>query len=146
MKFGVRHLFESPMGRSTRRIRRGTGVVVLPRHHPVRVAEEVAPCVNWYLRTYSKRVAPHVGEPAIEGCENCTLLRDVTQMLEGEQFLAVGAVICGEADYVTERVAEIRDKIGVATLLCWTRMGGLPTERALAHMETMRDRVMPALH
>ncbi len=107
--------------------------------------EEFAPSVIWYLRTYSKVVAPHIGQPAIKGYENYTMLRDVTKVLQWDQLLQVGAAVCGEADYVTEQIAEMRDKIGVSTLLCWTRMGGLPVDLVLAHMETMRDKVMPAL-
>jgi natural product biosynthesis luciferase-like monooxygenase protein len=123
----------------------GALVMVYAGRTQEQAREEFAPSVTWYLRTYSKYVAPHVGEPAVEGYENYTLLRDVTQVLEWDQLVQVGAAICGEADYVAERIAEIRDEIGVSTLLCWTRMGGLSTERVLAHMETMRDHVMPGL-
>ena len=101
--------------------------------------------MHWYLRTYSKVVAPNVGEPAVAGYENYTLLRDVTKVLQWDQLLQVGAAVCGEPDYVTEQIAEMRDRIGITTLLCWTRMGGLPTDLVLGHMESMRDRVMPAL-
>ncbi len=107
--------------------------------------EEFAPSVEWYLRTYSKVVAPHVGQPAISGYENYTMLRDVTKVLQWDQLLQVGAAVCGEPDYVTEQLTEMRDRIGITTLLCWTRMGGLPTDLVLGHMESMRDQVMPAL-
>lgn len=123
----------------------GALVMIYAGRSQEQARQEFAPSVIWYLRTYSRHVAPHVGEPAIKGYENYTLLRDATKVLEWDQLLQVGAAICGEADYVTERIAEIRDRIGVTTLLCWTRMGGLPTERVLGHMAAMRDHVMPAL-
>ncbi|MFQ5514394.1 MAG: LLM class flavin-dependent oxidoreductase [Myxococcota bacterium] len=123
----------------------GALVMVYAGRTQEQAREEFAPSVHWYLRTYSERVAPHVGEPAIKGYENYTLLRDVTKVLQWDQLLQVGAAICGEVDYVTERIAEIGERVGVSTLLCWTRMGGLPTELVLAHMGAMRDHVMPAL-
>lgn len=106
--------------------------------------EEFAPSVIWYMRTFSRHVAPHVGHDPVPGYEQYTVYRDAAAVLEWDQLLATGVTICGEADYVTARIAEIAD-IGVTHLLCWTRMGGLPTDRVLSHMEYMRDRVMPDL-
>lgn len=123
----------------------GALVMVYAGRTQEQARKEFAPAVNWYLRTYSKYVAPHMDEPAVEGYENYTFLRDVTSVLEWEHLVQAGAAICGEADYVTERIAEIRQQIGVDTLLCWTRMGGLPNDLVLAHMESMRDHVMPEL-
>jgi len=128
---------------STRQI--GTLIMIYAGRTQEQARQEFAPSVIWYMRTYGRFVAPHVGQDPIEGYENYTLFRDAAQVLDWDQLLATGAVICGEADYVTERLAEIRDSIGVTTMLCWTRMGGLPRELVMAHMEYMRDRVMPAL-
>lgn len=46
---------------------------------------------------------------------------------------------------MAERVAEIRDHVGVDHFLCWTRLGGLAEDKVMGHMERMRDTVMPAL-
>jgi alkanesulfonate monooxygenase SsuD/methylene tetrahydromethanopterin reductase-like flavin-dependent oxidoreductase (luciferase family) len=106
---------------------------------------EFADPVVWYFRTFGKYVAPKLGQPPIESYEWYTQIRDLASVVEWEQLLEHGAVVCGEADYVAERVAEIRDAIGIDHLLCWTRLGGLSRELVTAHMERMRDRVMPVL-
>jgi natural product biosynthesis luciferase-like monooxygenase protein len=107
--------------------------------------EEFADPVIWYFRTFGKYVAPKLGQPPVESYEWYTQIRDLASVVEWDQLLSHGAVVCGETDYVTERVAEIRDVIGIDQLLCWTRLGGLSDELVTAHMERMRDRVMPAL-
>jgi natural product biosynthesis luciferase-like monooxygenase protein len=101
--------------------------------------------VLWYFHTFGKYVAPKVGQPPIEGYEWYTQIRDMASAVEWEQLLAHGAVVCGETDYVSERIAEIRDVVGITHFLCWTRLGGLAEEKVRGHMERMRDRVMPAL-
>jgi natural product biosynthesis luciferase-like monooxygenase protein len=106
---------------------------------------EFADPVIWYFRTFGKYVAPKLGQAPVESYEWYTQIRDLASVVEWEQLLEHGAVVCGEADYVTERVAEIRDVIGIDHFLCWTRLGGLARERVTAHMERMRDRVMPEL-
>ena len=106
---------------------------------------EFADPVIWYFRTFGKYVAPKLGQPAIEGYEWYTTIRDLASVVEWEQLLEHGAVICGDADYVGERVAELHDAFGITHLLCWTRLGGLATEKVTAHMERMSQHVIPAL-
>jgi natural product biosynthesis luciferase-like monooxygenase protein len=101
--------------------------------------------VIWYFRTFGKYVAPKLGQPPVESYEGYTLIRDLASVVEWDQLVDHGAVICGEPDYVGERIAELRDVVGIDHLLCWTRLGGLPTEKVMGHMERMRDRVMPKL-
>ena len=60
-------------------------------------------------------------------------------------LLSHGAVFCGEADHVTERLDELEGITGIDHVLCWTRLGGLSDDLVTAHMERMRDAVMPAL-
>jgi natural product biosynthesis luciferase-like monooxygenase protein len=107
--------------------------------------KDFAEPVIWYFRTFGKYVAPKLGQPAIESYEWYTRIRDLASVVEWEQLLEHGAVVCGESDFVTARIAEIRDVIGIDHFLCWTRLGGLSEDRVLGHMERMRDRVMPAL-
>jgi natural product biosynthesis luciferase-like monooxygenase protein len=107
--------------------------------------KEFADPVIWYFRTFGKYVAPKLGQPGVESYEWYTQIRDLASVVEWDQLLSHGAVVCGEADYVTERVAEIRDEVGIDHLLCWTRLGGLSDDLVTANMELMRDRVMPAL-
>ncbi len=91
---------------STRQV--GTLIMIYTSRTQEQARQEFAPSVIWYMRTYGKYVAAHVGQDPIEGYENYTLFRDAAKVLEWDQLLATGAVICGEADYVTERLAEIR--------------------------------------
>lgn len=101
--------------------------------------------VIWYFRTFGRYVAPKLGQPAVPGYEWYTQIRDLASVVEWEQLLEHGAVVCGEPDFVAERIREIRDGIGIDHLLCWTRLGGLAEDKVAAHMELMRDEVMPAL-
>jgi natural product biosynthesis luciferase-like monooxygenase protein len=101
--------------------------------------------VIWYFRTFGKYVAPKLGQPPVESYEWYTVLRDLASVVEWDQLLAHGAVVCGEPDYVAEQVAQLRDVVGVDHLLCWTRLGGLAPAKVARHMELMRDRVMPAV-
>lgn len=107
--------------------------------------EEFAEPVLWYFHTFGKYVAPKLGQPAVEGYEGYTAIRDMVSVVEWDTLLEQGAVICGDAEYVTEQLREIRDNVGIDHLLCWTRLGGLSTEKVMAHMGRMRDTVMPAL-
>jgi len=106
---------------------------------------EFADPVMWYFRTFGKFVAPKLGQPAVESYEWYTQMRDLASVVEWQTLLDHGAVICGEADFVTEQLAELKEVTGIDHLLCWTRLGGLSDELILGHMERMRDSVMPAL-
>ena len=39
---------------------------------------------------------------------------------------AHGVIVSGEPDFVTERIAEIGDVVGIDPFRCWTRMVGSP--------------------
>ncbi len=107
--------------------------------------EEFCGPVIWYFRTFGKYVAPKVGQPPVEGYEWYTDMRDLVNVIEWDQLLQAGAVICGESDFVSERLAELKEVTGIDHLLGWTRLGGIPEELVGAHMERMRDSIMPSL-
>ena len=107
--------------------------------------KEFAEPVIWYFRTFGKYVAPKVGQKPIEGYEWYTQIRDLANVVEWDQLLSHGAVICGESDFVTEKLTELKELTGIDHLLGWTRLGGMADELVTAHMERMRDTVMPAL-
>ncbi len=107
--------------------------------------KEFADPVIWYFRTFGKYVAPKLGQPPIEGYEWYTQIRDAASVVEWESLLEHGAVFCGEADFVTEKIAELERVAGIDHLLGWTRLGGLAEDLITAHMERMRDQIMPAL-
>lgn len=123
----------------------GALVMVYVADTQERAREEFAGPVIWYFRTFGKYVAPKLGQPPVPTYEWYTALRDLVSAVEWDQLLAHGAVICGEPDYVAERVAELREVVGVDHLLCWTRLGGLAPAKVARHMELMRDRVIPAV-
>ncbi len=107
--------------------------------------EEFANPVIWYFRTFGRFVAPKLGQPPIEGYEWYTQIRDLASVVEWDTLLDHGAVFCGESEFVAERIQEIRDVTGVDHILGWTRLGGMDDELVTAHMERMRDAVMPSL-
>jgi alkanesulfonate monooxygenase SsuD/methylene tetrahydromethanopterin reductase-like flavin-dependent oxidoreductase (luciferase family) len=106
---------------------------------------EFADPVIWYFRTFGKYVAPKLGQPPVEGYEWYTDIRDLASVVEWQTLLDHGAVFCGEADHVTEKLADLEAVTGVDHVLGWTRLGGLAEDSITAHMEHMRDSIMPAL-
>ena len=54
-------------------------------------------------------------------------------------------VICGEPDYVAEKLHEFQQVYGFTEVLCWTRLGGLDHRKVLRSMELMQDKVIPKL-
>jgi natural product biosynthesis luciferase-like monooxygenase protein len=107
--------------------------------------KEFADPVIWYFRTFGKYVAPKLGQPPVEGYEWYTSIRDLASVVAWETLLDHGAVFCGEADFVTEKLAELEQVTGIDHVLGWTRLGGLSEDLITAHMERMRDQIMPAL-
>jgi natural product biosynthesis luciferase-like monooxygenase protein len=107
--------------------------------------KEFADPVIWYFRTFGKFVAPKLGQPPIEGYEWYADMRDLASVVEWGTLLSHGAVICGEADFVTEKLHELKEVTGIDHLLGWTRLGGLADDLVAGHMERMRDTIMPAL-
>jgi len=128
---------------STREV--GALVMVYAGRSQEEARREFADPVIWYFRTFGKYVAPKLGQPAVPSYEWYTQIRDLASVVEWDQLLEHGAEVCGEADYVTERIAQIRDEIGIDHFLCWTRLGGLAADKVRGHMERMRDSVMPEL-
>ena len=55
-------------------------------------------------------------------------------MVERDPPLEHGAVICGEADDVTERMNELQEVAGIDHVLCWTRLSGLSDELVTGNM------------
>jgi alkanesulfonate monooxygenase SsuD/methylene tetrahydromethanopterin reductase-like flavin-dependent oxidoreductase (luciferase family) len=101
--------------------------------------------VLWYYRTISKYVAPAAGRKPVPTYEMYTAFRDLAAAASWEMLLEREAVICGEPDYVGERLAKYQEVYGFTELLCWTRLGGLDHRKVLRSMELMQDRVMPRL-
>ena len=101
--------------------------------------------VLWYYHTISKYVAPKVGQQAVPSYEMYTAFRDVASVATWEQLLEREAVICGDSEFVAEKLYELQQVYGFTELLCWTRLGGLDHRKVLRSMELMQDKVIPKL-
>ena len=120
---------------STRQV--GALVMVYAGETQERAREDFAQSVLWYFRTLGKYVAPKVGQPSVPSYEGYETMRDMASAVEWDELLGHGTVICGETDFVTERVEEIRDVVGIDHMLSWTRVGGLAEDKVLGHVQTI---------
>lgn len=123
----------------------GALVMVYTGESQEQARADFAEPVIWYFRAFGRHVAPKLGLEPIESYEWYATIRDMASVVQWEQLLEHGAVICGDSDYVGERITEIQQAFGIDHLLCWTRLGGLAPHKVTAHMERMRERVMPGL-
>jgi natural product biosynthesis luciferase-like monooxygenase protein len=107
--------------------------------------EEFRDAVIWYYRTIAKYVAPKKGDEAIKSYEMYTSFRDLASSVSWDALMEREAVVCGDPDYVAEKLAELQQVYGFTDLLCWTRLGGLDHRKVLKCMELMQGKVMPKL-
>lgn len=107
--------------------------------------DEFREAVIWYYRTIAKYVAPKQGDEPIKTYEMYTSFRDLASAVSWEALMEREAVVCGEPDYVAEKLEELQQVYGFTDLLCWTRLGGLDHRKVLKSMELMRDKVIPKL-
>ncbi len=99
--------------------------------------------VLWYYKTIAKYVAPESG--AVSSYEMYAAFRDVASSADWDALVERDAVICGDPDFVGEKLHEFQQVYGFTDVLCWTRLGGLDHRKVLHSMELMRDKVMPRL-
>jgi natural product biosynthesis luciferase-like monooxygenase protein len=101
--------------------------------------------VIWYYRTIAKYVAPKRGEETVKSYEMYSSFRDLASEVSWDSLLERDAVVCGNPDFVVEKLANYQQIYGFTDLLCWTRLGGLDHRKVLRSMELMRDKVIPHL-
>ena len=101
--------------------------------------------VLWYYRTIAKYVAPKAGVAPVATYEMYSAFRDLASSASWEDLLEREAVICGDPDYVGERLAKYQEVYGFTDLLCWTRLGGLDHRKVLRSMDLMHWKVIPGL-
>ena len=104
---------------------------------------EFSGSVMWYYRTIAKYIAPPAGEGPVKTYELYTKTRDLAANVSFDQLLDAGALVCGDRDHCIEQIAAMKEKLGFTQLLCWTRMGGLDTQKVLKSMELMQKHVIP---
>ena len=107
--------------------------------------DEFRDVVVWYYRTIAKYVAPKAGEDPIKTYEMYASFRDLASAVSWENLLEREAVVCGDPDYVGEKLEKLQQIYGFTDLLCWTRLGGLDHRKVLRSMELMQDKVIPRL-
>jgi natural product biosynthesis luciferase-like monooxygenase protein len=132
-------------GHSIEGRRNGCLMMVYVADSQEQARDEFRDPVLWYYKTIAKYVAPGAGEKAVKSYEMYTAFRDVASSIGWEQLLERDAVICGEPDYVAEKLAEYQQVYGFTDVLCWTRLGGLDHDKVLHSMQLMQDKVIPRL-
>ncbi len=132
-------------GHSAEGKRSGCLMMVYVADSQERARAEFREPVIWYYRTIAKYVAPQAGQAPVRSYETYSAFRDLASAVEWEQLVERDAVICGEPDYVAEKLAQYQQVYGFTDLLCWTRLGGLDHRKVLRSMELMRDKVIPKL-
>ncbi len=101
--------------------------------------------VTWYYRTIAKYVAPPRGQAAIKGYESYVESRDLAATVEFDDLVDGPGMVCGDAEYCTEKLIELARGFGFDELLCWTRIGGLENRKVLGAMELLGSEIIPAV-
>jgi len=79
------------------------------------------------------------------GLETYARIRDQALVVGWDELVERGAIVCGDATYVRDRLAEICNRLHVSDLLCWTRVGGLSDDIVLDSMTRLIEHVGPEL-
>jgi len=106
---------------------------------------EFRDAVVWYFHTIGKYVAPEKGKAPIKSYELYTQFRDGIEAITWDQLVEGDAVICGDPDFVVEKLHKYQQIYGFTEVLCWTRLGGLDHRKVLRSMELMQNKVIPHL-
>ncbi|HKD65257.1 MAG TPA: LLM class flavin-dependent oxidoreductase [Candidatus Binataceae bacterium] len=99
--------------------------------------------VLWTYRTLAKYIAPPTRQEASQGYELYEQLRSICASISWDQLKATGAVICGDRDSCINQLSALKERFGCTQLLCWTRMGGLESDKVTRSMDLMRKHVIP---
>jgi hypothetical protein len=148
----------------TTNIRLGMAVNLMPLHHPIRLAEEVAT-----LDVLSGgRVEFGAGRGAfplnyrgygVDMADSRKLFEDgslaagaqaefqkVRDRLRAIDYSTVDSImgIFGDPEYCIDRIAQLKEQFGFSRLVCWFEIGGISGhQNVLAAMRLFADRVMP---
>jgi alkanesulfonate monooxygenase SsuD/methylene tetrahydromethanopterin reductase-like flavin-dependent oxidoreductase (luciferase family) len=115
-----------------------------------RAREEAAPALLWYYRSLARVGSP--GGPGGPIPENYSFYRifgeeglDPDRDREGFlRFLFDECTIVGDEEFCRERIAELRERIGLDHLIAWQNFGDLPQEATLASQRRFIEKVAPA--
>jgi alkanesulfonate monooxygenase SsuD/methylene tetrahydromethanopterin reductase-like flavin-dependent oxidoreductase (luciferase family) len=113
--------------------------------------ELAAPALLWYYRALAAVGSPagRRGEAMPSGYEGYARFFDLVGLADAkpEEFIErilEQVAICGDADSVAERVAELQ-RFGYDEMICWMNFGDLQPEETEASMERFAERVRPQL-
>lgn len=59
------------------------------------------------------------------------------------EFLAEEVLLFGDAERVTDRLAMLREALGLTYVICWMNFGGLPEDAVRGSMRRFAEKVMP---
>ncbi|MCP3991273.1 MAG: LLM class flavin-dependent oxidoreductase [Actinomycetia bacterium] len=100
--------------------------------------------VSWYYQKIAKYLAKP-GDETVPSYETYNRFRDVALSADYDALVELRHVVVGPPDHVIEHLTEIQGQYGFTDMLCWTRLGGLATDKVLRSMELMHEHVIPAL-
>jgi alkanesulfonate monooxygenase SsuD/methylene tetrahydromethanopterin reductase-like flavin-dependent oxidoreductase (luciferase family) len=83
------------------------------------------------------------GQKPMPGYENYGHIRYAARMVQWDELLESGALVCGNPESCIRQIEELQRKYGFTQLLCWTRLSGLDNRKALRSMELMQRHVLP---
>ncbi len=59
------------------------------------------------------------------------------------EYLAEEVLLFGDAERVTERLALLREALGLTYIICWMNVGGLADAAVRGSMRRFAEKVMP---
>ncbi len=77
------------------------------------------------------------------GYEHYASLRERALWANWDDLKQRAVAICGDAQSVCDRVAQLEAEIGFTDLICWTHVAGVPTSFAMKSTRRIADEVMP---
>lgn len=107
-----------------------------------RAEREPEQCVMWYFRTFSRLVAAERPDAVSPDYRFYARAR---QHLESVDYrrLYDDVLLFGDIERVVDRIARLREELGVTYLLTWMNFGGLESELARDSLRRFAEKVIP---
>jgi natural product biosynthesis luciferase-like monooxygenase protein len=107
-----------------------------------RARREPEQCAMWYFRTFARLVA---SERPQELAPDYRFYARAREHLETVDYgrLYDDVLLFGDIERVVDRIARLREELGVTYLLTWMNFGGLESELARDSLRRFAEKVMP---